>query len=256
MNRWIGRETLSKYVLPGGTLIGLILLWEATVRVFNIPSFIIPAPSGIATVTWGQLNGLGGHTLVTLYETLGGFGLSVAFGVGIAVVLSLSKLVRRAVYPLLVVTQSIPKVVLAPIILLIIGYGTFSKMFIAFTIAFFPIIVSTMSGLASTPEEMHELSRSYRSSRWKVLTKVSIPTALPHIFSGLKVGLTLSLVGAVVGEFVGSSEGLGYVVVAASSVFNAELAFGAIVILSAMSVILYALLEQVERWLCPWYATG
>lgn len=244
----------SGYWLPAGTFVGIIVLWELATRIFGIPRYIVPAPSAIVATTIEQWAMLIDHSLVTLYSTLGGFALSVVVGVGLAIVMTQSRFLFDAINPLLVVSQSIPKIVVAPIILLVLGYGDLSKIFIAFTMGFFPIVVSSATGLASTPKELIELSRSYRASRIKTLVKITIPTALPHIFSGLKVGLVLTLVGAVVAEFVGSSEGLGYVVVSASSVFNSELAFGAIAVLSLMSVGLYAVLERVEKWLCPWYA--
>lgn len=245
---------LTSYVLPAAAFVTIIVLWELASRVLDIPRYIVPAPTAIAGQAWEQREALLDHTGVTLYSTIGGFALSVVVGIGLAIIMSQSRILYNAINPLLVVSQSIPKIVIAPIILLVLGYGMFSKVFIAFTMGFFPIVVSSAAGLASAPKELIELSRLYRASRWKTLRRVMLPTALPHIFSGLKVGLVLTLVGAVVAEFVGSSEGLGYVVVSASSVFNSELAFGAIAVLSVISIVLYALLERVEVWLFPWYA--
>jgi len=194
----------------------------------------------------------------------GGLGLFAAWWVGgavlrialpaLAVMLVYSPVLRSALYPLLVVTQAVPKVAIAPVLLLLLGAGEVSKVVIAFLVAFFPIVVNTATGLAATPPELLDLSRSYRASRLKTFIKVRFPMALPFFFSGLKVAVTLSVIGAVVGEFVGSDKGLGYVIVSATSYWKSNLAFAAMLLLSVMAVGLFGLVELVERLVCPWYA--
>lgn len=247
--RW-GRD----YVLPVATLVGLVLAWELAYHVFQIPRFIIPAPSGILVETWEWRGRLVGHTWVTLYETLGGFALSILVAVPLAVLIVYSPVLRSALYPLVVVAQAVPKVALAPVLLLILGHGEMSKIVVAFLVAFFPVVVDTATGLAATPPELLDLSRSYRASALKTFLKVRFPMALPFVFSGLKVAVTLSLIGAVVGEFVGSDRGLGYVILSATSYWKANLAFGAMILLSVMAVVLFWLVALVERLVCPWYA--
>jgi NitT/TauT family transport system permease protein len=242
------------YLLPTGTLVAVLVLWEVAYRVFKIPRFIVPAPSAIIAVTWEWRFRLVEHTWVTLYETLAGFGLSIAVGVPLAVLIVYSPVLRNALYPLIVVTQSVPKVAIAPVLLLVLGHGEASKLVVAFLVAFFPIVVNTATGLAATPEELLDLSRSYRTSQLKTFVKVRFPMALPFFFSGLKVAITLALIGAVVGEFVGSDKGLGYIILSATSYWKADLAFGAIFLLSLMAIILFALVALVERIVCPWYA--
>lgn len=241
------------YLLPILTLIVVFLGWEAACHIFKIPKFILPSPSDIFAETWEWRFRLVGHTWVTLYETLGGFALSVAIGTPMAVIIVYSPLLRNALYPLLVVAQSIPKVAIAPVLLLVLGYGVVSKVLVAFLVAFFPIVVDTAAGLAATPPELLDLSRSYGASPLKTFLKVRFPMALPFFFSGLKVAITLAVIGAVVGEFVGSDKGLGYIIVSATSYWRANLAFASMILLSLLAIILFAILSLIERILCPWY---
>lgn len=247
------RHVSQAYLLPTGTLLGLLVFWEVAYHALDIPRYIIPAPSGILKEMWAWRSDLLVHTWVTFYETMGGFALSIAVGVPLAVLIVYSPLLRNAIYPLIVLTQSVPKVAIAPLLLLILGYGQFSKIVVAFLVAFFPIVVSTATGLAGTPPELMDLSRSYRSSQLKTFLKVRFPMALPFFFSSLKVAITLAVIGAVVGEFVGSDEGLGYIIVSATSYWNANLAFSAILLLSILAIVLFSLVSVVERILCPWY---
>jgi len=212
----------------------------------------VPAPLGIIQETWEWRWRLLGHTWVTLYETLAGFGLSIAVGTPLAVMLVYSPVLRDAVYPIVVVAQAIPKVAIAPVLLLLLGAGEVSKVVVAFSVAFFPIVVDTATGLAATPPELLDLSRSYRASAFKTFVKVRFPMALPFFFSGLKVAVTLSVIGAVVGEFVGSDEGLGYLILVSGSQLNTAMVFVALVILSVMGAILFEMVEVLQRIACPW----
>jgi NitT/TauT family transport system permease protein len=245
---------LRPLALPTAVLVGTLALWEIVWRVLDVPRFVVPLPSGILAETWEWRWRLLGHSWVTLYETLAGFALSIAVGTPLAVMIVYSPLLRSALYPLLVVTQAVPKVAIAPVLLLLLGAGEVSKVVVAFLVAFFPIVVDTATGLAATPPELLDLSRSYRAGALKTFVKVRFPMALPFFFSGLKVAVTLAVIGAVVGEFVGSDQGLGYVIVSATSYWKANLAFGAMLLLAVMAIVLFALVELVERLVCPWYA--
>jgi len=240
--------------LPAAVFVGLVVLWELSYRVFNIPKFVVPAPLGIIAETWEWRWRLASHAGVTLYETLAGFALSIVVGTPLAILIVYSGFLRRALYPLLVVTQAVPKVAIAPVLLLLLGAGEVSKVVVAFLVAFFPVVVDTATGLAATPPELLDLSRSYRASALKTFAKVRFPMALPFFFSGLKVAVTLAVIGAVVGEFVGSDKGLGYVIVSATSYWKSNLAFGAMGLLALMAVALFGLVELAERLICPWYA--
>ncbi len=246
------RRLAGETLVPVATLIAAVLAWEVATRAFRVPRFIMPAPSAILGEGWDWRYRFIEHTWVTLYETLGGFALSMAVGVPLAVLIVYSPTLRLALYPLIILAQSVPKIAIAPVLLLILGFGEFPKMVVAFLVAFFPVVVDTATGLAATPPELLDLSRSYRASRFKTFLKVRLPLALPFIFAGAKVAITLSVIGAVVGEFVGSDKGLGYVILSATSYWKTELAFSAMIILSLMAIVLFAAVSLVERWLCPW----
>jgi len=250
------RQTLQDLLLPAVTLVVAVLLWEAAVIVFQIPKFVIPKPSEVAVEMWAWKERLPYQTWVTLYEAIAGFVLSILFAVPVAVLIVSSPIVSKAVYPLLLITQAVPKIAIAPVLLLVFGAGTESKVILCFLSAFFPILISTATGLASTPEELLDLSRSYRAGAWKTYAKIRFPMALPHIFSGLKVAITLAVTGAVVAEFVASDKGLGYTILSATSYWKSALAFGAMILLSLLAIVLFGAVWLAERILCPWYAKG
>jgi NitT/TauT family transport system permease protein len=248
------RRLVGDAVVPAVTLLGVLVAWEAATRVFRVPRFIMPAPSAILAEGWEWRYRFLGHTWVTLYETLGGFALSILVGVPLAVLIVYSPVMKSALYPLIVLAQSVPKIAIAPVLLLIVGHGEFPKVIVAFLVAFFPVVVDTATGLAATPPELLDLSRSYRASAFKTFVKVRLPMALPFFFAGAKVAITLSVIGAVVGEFVGSDKGLGYVILSATSYWKTELAFSSMVLLSAMAILLFGAVALVERLVCPWLA--
>ena len=246
------RRLLGEAVVPTITLLGALVAWEIGARALRIPAFVMPLPSAILGEGWAWRYRFLPHTWVTLYETLGGFALSVAVGVPLAVLIVYSPALRSALYPLIVLTQSVPKIAIAPVLLLMMGHGEIPKVIVAFLVAFFPIVVDTATGLAATPPELLDLSRSYRASAFKTFMKVRLPMAMPFFFAGAKVAITLSVIGAVVGEFVGSDRGLGYLILSATSYWKTELAFSAMFILSLMAIVLFGVISLVERVVCPW----
>lgn len=250
--KWYGN--LDAYLIPTVTLIAFLGAWEAFYHVFNIPKFIVPSPSAIAAAAWEWRDRFPEHIYETLFATLLGFGVSTIVALPLAALIVYSPLLSKAIYPLLVLSQSIPKVAIAPVLMLLVGTGIESKVIMCVLIAFFPIIVDTAAGLKITPTELLDLSRSYRSGSLKTFLKIRFPMALPFIFSGLKVGITFSVTGAVVAEFMGSDRGLGYVIMSATSYWRADLAFAAMIILSIIAIILFTLVEILERVFCPWYA--
>jgi NitT/TauT family transport system permease protein len=234
-------------------IVGLILLWEVLCRALGVPTWLLPAPSVIAGSLWQYRAMLPGHFLATLSATLMGFTLAVAAGVPLAIAITSSTVARNVLYPIFLIFQSVPKVALAPLILIWVGYGMPSKVLVAAVTAFFPIVINTAAGMAAVSEEMLQLTRSYSPPTLRVFLKVRLPFAMPYLFSGMKVAMTLSVIGAVVGEFVGSDSGLGFVILNSSSTMNTGLVFSGMILLSAMGIALFYLIALVERVACPWY---
>lgn len=236
-----------------GAIILLGVLWEAICRVAGVPAWLLPAPSEIGASIWKHRDMLPAHFGATLFATLCGFALAVLAGVPLAIAITASPIARNVLYPLFLVFQSVPKVALAPLILLWVGYGMPSKVLVAAVTAFFPIVINTGAGLNSVTEEMLQWTRSYSPPMLRTFFKVKLPFAMPYVFSGMKVAMTLSVIGAVVGEFVGSDTGLGFVILTSSSTMNTGLVFSAMVLLSAMGIALFYLIAIIERVACPWY---
>ena len=188
----------------------LVVIWDLIIRIFQIPPYLIPTPLEVIEQMWLEWPMLLSESLVTTYATLGGFALSIVFGIPIAMLIAYSKTVESYVYPLLVFSQSIPKIAIAPLFVVWFGFGIVPKIISAFLLGFFPVVVSTVMGFKSLETDMIDLARSMGASRLSMFWRISLPQALPSIFSGLKVCITLAVVGAVVGEFVGSNSGIGY----------------------------------------------
>lgn len=232
--------------------IGAVLLWEAAVRLFGIREFILPAPSAIWTATIAVWPTVLNHTLATLVTVLLGFAASVAISLPLAMLIASSPAISAALYPLLVVTQSIPKVALAPILLVALGANELPRVIVTFLVAFFPLVVATVAGLLATPPELIELGRACRAGRIQELLRIRLPYAIPFVFGGLKVAAALSVVGAVVAEFVGADAGLGYLIQTSMAFFKSPLAFGAVMILAIMGIVLFQAVALAERILFPW----
>jgi NitT/TauT family transport system permease protein len=236
------------------TLIALVAAWELLCRALNIPVFLIPAPSQVAWRLYEKRDLYLIHTWTTLYETTAGFLLAVVFGILCAAIIVVIPKLRDIVMPLLLVAQLVPKVAIAPLLLIWFGYGLFPKVLVAFLVAFFPIVVNGASGLASVQPELLDLGHSLQASRWQTFWKFRIPSALPELFSGMKVAVTLAIIGAIIGEFVGGNRGLGYLIIVANQELDTPLAFAAIFLLSVAGIALYAIVEMLERMLIPWHA--
>ena len=251
MRQWI----TSPAMRPIWLIIVLIIGWDLCIRLFKIPQYLIPTPWQVVQQLFKEWPMLWRESLPTLYATLGGFALSALVGVPIAMWIAYSRLVESFVYPLLVFSQSVPKVAIAPLFVVWFGFGVIPKVIAAFLLGFFPVIVATVQGFKSIESDVIDLARSMGASPLKVFIKFRLPQAMPAIFSGLKVSVTLAVVGAVVGEFVGSNSGLGYVLQKANGTFDLPLMFAALVILSMIGVLLFLVLELIERWVLPWHAS-
>lgn len=240
-------------LLSGGTFFAILLIWEGATRLFGIPSFILPAPSQIiegftkaSPERWLE------HIGATLSVALLGYGASIAIALPLAIGLTGSPLLKRSLYPILVVVQSTPVVAIAPIIIVILGSGIAPKVAITFMISFFPLVVSMTTGMMATPNELIDLSRSLRAPKHREFTQIRIPYAVPYIFSGLKISITLAVIGAVVAEFVSSDKGLGYFIQFSTSFFKLPQAWAGLVVLVTMSLSLFQAINLIQRLFFPW----
>lgn len=242
----------SRFLPPVLAFAVLIGLWELYVVVGNVSPVVLPSPSEILTALIHNNAALTSAALVTTEETVLGFIAGAVLGVILAAGISASRFISTTLLPILIASQSIPKLALAPVVLLWLGYGIDSRIFIAAIVSFFPVVISTAAGLSATPKSLLELSRSLRASRMNIFFKIRLRYALPEFFSGLKVAVTLAVVGAVIGEFIGSDQGLGFIVLSATAHLGAPLAFASLVWLSVIGTVLFLLIVVWERIAVPW----
>jgi len=228
--------------------IALGLAWEYSVRIFEVKSYILPPLSDIFRELWVSRGVLWEQTLVTLNEVIIGFVLAAVFGVVIAAAIYFVPVARRTIYPLVIGLQSIPKIGLAPIIIVWFGYGLSSKVIMAFLFAFFPIVISTLGGLGTTPAHLIEHFQALRASPWTTFWKLRVPSALPNFVDGCKVAMPMAVIGAIVGEFVGSNDGLGNLILLATGSSNSSLTFAALFAVTALSLFLFFLIELLGRF--------
>jgi NitT/TauT family transport system permease protein len=230
----------------------IFLLWEIAVRALSIPDYVLPSPSVIAikiVVSWQLLLV---NAFVTLQEILLGFGLSVLIAIPLAVAVVYSRIFERVAFPFMVSLQTIPKVALAPILVMWLGYGILPKVMVAFLISFFPIVINSVIGMRSAEKEMIYLVKSMGASELTTFLKIRLPKALPSIFGGLKVGMGQAVVGATVGEFIAAEQGLGYLQLISQVRLDTPLLFAAVVVLSLLGVLLFNVVAWIERIALPW----
>jgi len=240
---------LSALVFVGG-----VLLWEAIVRVFRVPSFLAPAPTAVAASLAGGIRShlYVEHFGVTLYEALAGFLIAAASGIVIGAVIAQFRLVERTVYPYLVALQTMPKIAIAPLIVVWFGFDTSSKVVIAATVAFFPVLVNVVVGLKTIDAGKLELMRSLRATRWQTFRLVQFPNALPFVFAGLDVAIVFSVLGAIVGEFVGAQRGLGNLILQFNMTLDIAGVFAVLIMLSLMGVALHLIMQAIQRRIIFW----
>jgi NitT/TauT family transport system permease protein len=247
---------IERTLYPLIGLIAILVLWQGYTQLFGISRIVLPSPMDILWASLARYDLLLRETWPTLIESLLGFVLAIVIGVPLAVGVANSRVLNLTLYPILIATQSVPKVAIAPIILVWFGLGMQSKLAIAFLVGFFPIVVDTATGLRATPQGLLELAYSLRASPLQVFAKVQFPAALPFIFSGAKVAVTLAVIGAVIGEFVGSVGGLGNLLLTANSQLDGPLAWAALVWLSILGILLFAAVAAIEKLTIPWAVTG
>lgn len=237
---------------PFVTVLGVAVAWQVAVVAAHVSQLLLPSPLEVIGALVKQPALFVTDTRVTIVEVLLGFVSAVVLSMFLAVVVISSRLVNVALYPVILFLQSVPKIALAPLLLVWIGYGTAPKILVALLTCFFPVFLDTVAGLASVPEDYLSLFRSLESSRWQILIRLRFPYALPQIFVGLKVGITFAVIGAVVAEFVSSTEGLGFLISSASNSLETALAFAGLLVLTLMSIVLFYAVVVLERVLVPW----
>ncbi len=240
------------WVAPILVILLFLLMWEVWVSVTDKPAWYLPPPSLVAQTGWAERSLLLSDSWVTLQEVLIGFGVALIAGIATATAFHFSRLLERTFYPLVIASQAIPVVALAPLLLIWFGHGLLPKVIMVALISFFPIAVATTDGLRSADRETLDLLRTMGASTWQQFRFVSAPGALPYLFSGARVGIAVAVIGAVIGEFVGSDSGLGHAIILANASLRTDLVFACVAVLAVMAVLLFAAVSLAERALLPW----
>ncbi len=242
-------------LMPLGFVFAVLVVWSLSVKIFAIPSYLMPSPQEVFERIGRDhrilMNGAG----YTLLSVLLGFAMSVVIGIPVALLIVLNRTSERILMPVVVMSQTIPKVAIAPILIIWLGFGLLPKVAITFLITFFPIVVSTAVGLKSVELDMLDLVRSMGASKLKLVLRVRMPHALPNIFAGLKIAICLAVVGAIVGEFVGSDNGLGYLLLTSAGSLDGPLTWAALIILVTMGVMLFSIMGIIEKLVIPWHVS-
>ena len=249
--RWRGR--MEDVFLPLGFCILLVILWEGVVRLLGIREFLLPPPSTIARYMITSIHVLPPHLWATVYEIILGFILGFVVGLLLGIGIVYVKFMEKAVYPVIVAFQVIPKIAIAPLLLVWMGYGMWPKVTVAFLITFFPIVVSTVNGLRSVEPELMDLMNSLKANTRQKFIKVQFPNALPYLFNGMEIAITLAVIGAIIGEFVGSDRGLGYLLMQGSYQFKTDMVFTSLIFLAVLGVLFYEFVVLMERVFIPWH---
>ena len=247
---WINRVPGAQSLL---TFVVVVAVWEVGVDLLRVPDYLLPAPSAILQAAITSRTSLLVNAAYTSQSVVIGYAFAVVTGVLIALPIAFSPLMQRTAYPVLVFSQLVPKVALAPIFVIWFGFSLLPKIMITFLLSFFPVVINSIVGLRSLDPDITRLTRSTGASSVDTFVKVRLPYALPTMFAGFKLAAISATVGAVIGEFIGSDRGLGYVILTANGDLHTELAFAAITILTLIGLILYYFVEVLERLLIPWH---
>ncbi len=240
-------------ILPAVFLAAIVGIWELASRFTDVPVSILPAPSAIVERLVRSWPLLWEHSIVTLTEIGIGFAVGVALGLALAIPIAYSTIFRNTIYPLIVASQAVPKIAIAPLMVLWLGFDIMPKIVVTALMVFFPVTVTAAEGFSSVDRNLLDLLRSVHASPAQIFFKIRFPHALPQIFSGLKIGITLAVVGAVVGEWVGADSGLGYLLVYANTLLDSTLLFASLILLIAIGVVLFVIVGVLERLLLPWH---
>lgn len=241
-------ETLSPWVFT----VAIFAVWEIACRLFNVDPFILPPPSAAFAAMMQHWWPLMRHSAVTLWTTMAGFALAVAFGVALGLVVGWSRTIYRGLYPVMIGFNCIPKVAVVPILIMWFGIGEIPAILTAFLISFFPIVVNVATGLATMEPELEDVLRALGAKKLDIMLKVGIPRTQPYLFGSLKVAITLAFVGTIVSETVGANAGLGYLIALAGSNFQVPLVFAALILLAIEGIAMYAVFAYIEVYFTRW----
>jgi NitT/TauT family transport system permease protein len=251
----MGRR-LARHLPSVALFVGLLVAWQAAVSGLGLREYLLPSPLTVARALGGSEIPWASHLWVTTLEIVGAFVLAGVVGVLLGIAIAWSPVLAGALVPFLVFVNTLPKVAVAPLFLLWLGYGIVPNMLIGALIGFFPVVINTAVGLTQVDEELLDLGRVFGAPKWKVYAKIRIPNAYPYILSALKVTATAAVVGAIVGEFVASQQGLGYVIITTQGSMNTPVAFAALVWISIVGLAVYGAVVLAARRLAPWADTS
>ncbi len=247
-------STLVNYVPAAILLVVAIVLWEAIVLLFHIPAFLMPTPIQVWAAIINPRIDWQTNILATVTQSVGGFALAAVTGITLAMLTVQSRRLNRLLYPYILISQVIPKVAVAPLVILWLGFSPFPKILLAFFVAFFPIVIDTTTGLNALDPAMIDLLKTFHARGTFIMLKARFPNALPQIFAGFKVAITLAVIGSVVGEFVAPNVGLGALLITSQTQLNTILVFASLVMLTVVGISLYAVVEVAEHYAIPWYS--
>ena len=240
---------------PVTAFVLLVVLWDVSIRVFGLKPFVLPSPASVAQALVADWQELADATLYTLVEIVLGFALSVIVGIGLAVAIVTWRPLEKAIYPILVGAQVIPKVAIAPLCVVWLGLGLAPKVLIAFLLSFFPMVVNTVVGLRAIEIGKLHLARSMGATASQIFFRFRLPRAMPNIFAGLKLSVTAAVIGAIVGEFIGADEGMGRVLLVANGNLETAKLFAGIVLLSAVGIALFLIIAALEKIVIRWHVS-
>jgi NitT/TauT family transport system permease protein len=249
-NRWLIR--LAQDSLPVWVFIALIAAWWAAVAILKVPSFLLPPPQDVLPRIWEGRQSLFNHSMITIQEIILGFGLSVVTAIPLGLLIALSPIAKRMLYPLLVFIQLVPKIAIAPLFVVWMGFGLTSKVMLTLLLTFFPLLLASIAGFQILDQRLLYLTRSMGATTWQTFRYLRFPAALPVIFGGLKTSATIAATAAIVAEFVGSNNGLGYILLQGTANLDTTLVFAVLFLLTIIGLALNTIVEVVEYFMTPW----
>jgi NitT/TauT family transport system permease protein len=250
------RERILDYALPWGLVIAILAIWQIADAAFRIPVFVLPSPVEIIQSFWKWRVPIVDNALHTLFATAVGFSIAIVVGLLMGIMIGSSTLIYRAVYPVLIAFNSIPKIVVAPILIIWFGIGLVPAVITAFLISFFPIVVNVAAGIATVEPELTDVMKALGAKRRDIILNIGLPRSMPYFFASLKVGITTAFVGTIVAEFVGSNKGIGHLMTVAASRFDTPLVFAGAVSTAIMGVVMYTIAASVEKRTTGWATRG